>query len=107
MLPKSRQTVSNVALLTQYWLPNWGSLTRTEVADTPLNVTACSASEYRMRRPSQAVHVPNRGRLQRASTQTSTGWRAASSAQIVVGENPSPPYALGNPCECAIDRITG
>ncbi len=43
MLSKSAQTDSNSHLLTQYWVPCKGSLTRTWVADTPLRVTACSA----------------------------------------------------------------
>src|SRR5439155_1400706 len=49
MLLKSAQDRSNAALLNQYWLPAChGSLTRTCVAETPLRVTTCSTSEYRI-----------------------------------------------------------
>src|SRR2546428_11491475 len=107
MLLKSRQLVSNVHLLTQYWLPNWSSLTRTLVGETPVSITECSANEYRMLRPSHAIQVRTAGLDQRASIQIWTGCPAASSAYTVAGESPSPPYALGTPCERAMDRITG
>jgi len=80
MLLKSRQLVSNVHLLTQYWLPNWSSLTRTLVDETPVSITECSAREYLMLRPSQAVHVRTAGRDHLASIQIWTGCPAASSA---------------------------
>src|ERR1700736_6885506 len=97
MLLKSRQLDSNVPLLTQYWLPNWSSLTRTWVGETPVRITECSASEYRMMRPSHAVHVRSAGRDHLASIQIWTGCPAASSAYTVAAEKPSPPYRLGTP----------